>query len=148
MDTSYFPITPNTTQITLLFNTLTNGWLYTMYTYNAASYGDCVSAQRPPKPSRACIFGIQIVSSDNDELASTTIKLPSDIISSQYSPCYSNAIQTLPIATIIHSDNAFSDGMVIHPDYPTAEPMAVLIRSKTTQGCASHPLPPSGVVHT
>ena len=125
-------------------NTLADGWLFNVYIYNAASYGDCVLAQRvcvqifkkaeagtvnsgkylPPEPSQACIFGTHIDSSYNNELASTTIELPSDIISSQRSPCYGDTMLTLPISTIMHTDHSFTDGTVLHLDYPAAESIA------------------------
>ena len=123
---------------------LMKGGQYKVHTYNSTAFSDCVSAHqvcvqifnvldagtvnasRYAKNNNAteCSYGIHIHSSNNYELAPSTISLPFDIVTSNDSPNYGVPHLLLPIVTVVHPEVRYRNGVILHPDFPASEPVA------------------------
>ena len=115
-----------------------------MHSYNSVFFGDCVLAHRiyiqiinvldggnvsagkyaTPDQTPDYSYSIHIDSLHNDEATPTTVALAVDIVTLQDSPTYSSANRIVPIATVIHPDIGYEDGVVLHSYFPALEPIA------------------------
>ena len=135
------PLTPH---YATCLSKLTKGWIHNMHTYNSAFFDDCVAAHRvcvqifneiedgminagkysQPDDHTQCSYGTHIDNKQNDEMATTTVAPPFDIVTSSSSPTYGESHLVLFIATVVDPREYFMNGVVLHPDFTASEPNA------------------------